>query len=281
MLQECGSEVHGTYRSRPPSPGIIAHHAILPEDASAVIGRVRPEVVIHLACPISHSTDSAQYDRLRTGILDATMAVAAACHTHGARLLHVGSCAEYGDHPAPYHEAMAPRPVSPYATLKAAASMWVLSLTRSSDLQATVVRPFRAIGTGDQSSVVSLALRAAIAGTDLALTDGAQVREWNDVSAIAHGLLAAAAHPGTLGETLNLGGGPQLSVRQIVEMAFDIADGDPAHLRFGALPRRPGEVALFCGDHRRAAALLGPLPHPPVEQTLHDALAWIRDADHH
>ena len=143
---------------------------------------------------------------------------------------------------------------------------------------AGVVRPFRAIGLGDRSSVVSLAARAAVRNEDLALTDGLQVREWNDVSAIAHGLLAAAAHPDALGQVLNLGGGPQLSVRAIVETVFDLAGGDRGRLRFGALPRRGGEVPLFCGDHRRSTALLGPLPHPPLEQTLHDALAGVDDA---
>jgi len=254
---------------------------VLPDDADAVVGIIKPEVVIHLASPISMGRDPAQYAALRVGILDATVAVAAACRRHGARLLHVGTCAEYGDHEAPYDESMAPRPVSPYAALKAAATQWVLTLTRTGDLEAGVVRPFRAIGAGDGSSVVSLALRAALRDEDLDLTEGTQVREWNDATAIAHGLLCAAAHPGAVGQVLNLGGGPQLSVRAIVETAFDVAGGDRARLRFGARPQRRGEVPLFCGDHRRAAALFGPLPHPPLAQTLHDALAWIQDADTH
>lgn len=244
-----------------------------------MVSAVTPQVVIHLASPIAMGSDPAQYDRLRVGILDATAAVAAACRRHGARLLHVGTCAEYGDHVAPYHEDMAPRPVSPYAALKAAATHWVLSAARTGGLQAGVVRPFRAIGAGDTGSVVALALRAVLRGEDLDLTDGAQIREWNDVTAIAHGLLCAAAHPGALGQVLNLGGGPRLSVRQIVETAVDVADGDRTRLRFGARPQRPGEVPLFCGDHRRATALLGPLPHPPVEQTLHDALSWLQEND--
>lgn len=270
--------MHGTYRSILPPADIIGHHAILPDDAEAVIAAVQPSVVIHLASPVSLGRDPGQYRALRAGILDATAAVAASCRAHGVRLLHVGTCAEYGDHQAPYDESMAPRPVSPYAALKAAATMWVLSQARTGDLMAGVVRPFRAIGLGDRSSVVSLAARAALHNEDLALTDGLQVREWNDVSTIAHGILSAAAHPDAIGRVLNLGGGPHLSVRAIVETVFDLAGGDRKRLRFGALPQRRGEVPLFCGDHRRATALLGPLPHPPLEQTLHDALAGIDDA---
>lgn len=281
LLLQCGAVVHGSWRHRPPPPGVHAHRASLPQDASSLLDAIRPAVVINLASPISMSTDAGQYTSLRAGILDATAAVAQACQQHGARLLHVGTCAEYGDHTAPFHEDMPPRPTSPYAALKSAATQWVLSLSRTGALVAGVVRPFRVIGPRDQSSVVWAAMQAVRRGETMRLTDGEQVREWNDATAMAHGLLAAAAHPNAVGQVLNLGGGARLSVRSIVEHAVQIANGDLHQMRFGAIPRRPKEVALFCGDHRRAEALWGPLPHPPIEQTLHHAFQWMCHAPAH
>ena len=276
LLLACGAEVHGTHRSSLPPSDVIAHLAHLPGDATALLDRIRPGVVIHLASPINLRREPTLYPLMRAGILDATAAIADGCLKHNVRLLHVGTCAEYGAQDSPLGEDLCPAPLSPYAALKAAATHWVLTLSRTAGLQASVVRPFRAIGPGDCSSVVALAARTALSGASLDLTDGLQVREWNDVSAIAHGILCAAAHPGAVGKVLNLGGGPHRSVRSMVEAVFEIAGADPTHLRFGHRPRRPGEAETFFGDHRRAEALFGPLPHPPLRETLANTLEWHR-----
>lgn len=273
LLLEAGAEVHGTGRTRLPPEGVVAHPAVLPDDAD-LVRHIHPEVVFHLASPVDLSADPTRFEALRSGILEATDAVARACLDVGARLVHVGTCAEYGDGEAPFSEGALPRPTSPYAALKAAATLWVLTLTRTSNLRATVVRPFRAYGPHCRQGLVFQACRAALAGEALPLTDGAQVREWNHVEAIATGLLAAALHPAALGRVLNLGGGPRASVREVAETVYRLAGADPALVRAGVLPRRPGEVDRFYGDHRQAEALWGPLPNPSLAEGLADTLAW-------
>jgi len=149
-------------------------------------------------------------------------------------------------------------------------------LTRTTDLEAVVVRPFRAYGPGDTQSVVAAACRAALTGAPFPMTDGAQVREWNHVDAIAAGILAAGAHPDAAGRVLNLGGGERRSVRGLVEAVYRLAGADPALVQPGALPRRAGEVERFWGDHTAAEALWGPLPHTSLDDGLADTLAWHR-----
>ncbi len=276
LLLECGADVWGSVRSRPPPAGVKALPARLPEDAAALLAQAAPAVVIHTASPIDLGRDPSLYSTLRPGILDATAAVAAACLTARARLVVLGTCAEYGDGQVPLSESHPPRPLSPYAALKTAATHWVLAAARTAGLQATVVRPFRTFGPRDRSSVIHLACRAALRGEALALTDGAQVREWNAVRAIATGILCAAAHPGAIGEVINLGGGTIASVREMVEAVFSLAGADPAHLHFGAIPRRQGELQRFYGDHSLSHSLWGPLPHPPLQQALEDTLEWLR-----
>ena len=273
-LLEAGAEVHGTYRTRPPPDGIAAHLASLPGDIDALLDASCPEVVLHLASPVDVTRDPAAFPALRAGVLDATDAVARAALARSLRLVVTGTCEEYGDGEAPFSEAQLPRPVSAYSALKAAATGWVMTLTRTAGLQATVVRPFRAYGPHDHGSVVAQACRAALAGARFPTTDGAQVREWNHVDAIAAGVIAAAAHPDAVGRVLNLGGGEQASVRAVVEAIFRLAGADPALVDAGALPRRAGEVDRFWGDHRTAEALWGRLPNPSLEDGLRDTLDW-------
>lgn len=276
VLQEAGAEVYGTWRTRPLPVGVPGEPVVLPYGADELIARVQPEVVFHLASPVVLRRDPALYDRLRSGILDATQSVAQACLAHGARLVHVGTCEEYGAGDAPFVESQATRPVSPYSALKAAATAWVDMLGRVAGLEATVVRPFRCYGAGDTQSVVAAAAEAALLHRRFPMTDGAQVREWNDVAAVARGIVASGAHPGAIGRVINLGGGPQASVRQVVEMIFRLADADGALVEPGALPRRGGEIERFWGDHGLSDALFGPLAQGTLEDGLADVLAWHR-----
>jgi UDP-glucose 4-epimerase len=276
VLQEAGAEVWGTWRHKPTPPHIPGEPALLPDAADDVIQRVQPEVVFHLASPVKLARNPGLYQELRVGILDATVAIARACSTHGARLVHVGTCEEYGDGAAPFAESHATRPVSPYSALKAAATAWVEMEGRISALDATVVRPFRCYGAGDTRSVIALAALAALDDRDFPMTDGAQVREWNAVHAVATGIVAAGVHPDAVGRVLNLGGGDRCSVRGVVERVFALAGADPKRVQVGALPRRGGEVEQFWGDHTQAEALWGPLPNPPLDEGLEDAIAWLR-----
>ncbi len=275
-LQGAGAEVWGTWRSRPLPTSIPGEPATLPGDATELVARVRPDVVLHLASPVDLRRDAALLDTLRPGILDASVAIARACLDHGVRLVQVGTCEEYGDGDAPFREDAAARPVSPYSALKAAATHAVLMMTRVAGLDATVVRPFRCYGIGDTKSVIAAAAEAALLGRPFPMTDGAQVREWNDVDAVAAGILAAGAHPGARGRVLNLGGGERRSVRGVVAAVFAAAGADPALVQAGALPRRGGEVARFWGDHTASEALWGPLAQAPLDDGLAEVVAWHR-----
>lgn len=268
-----GAEVHGLVHHRPLPPEVHSWPGSLPE-GSEVVRTLRPQLVLHLAAEVNLRREPALYGSLRESILDATVALAAASAEVGARLVHVGTCEEYGDGPVPFHETQTPRPVSPYSALKAAAAEWVGMMGRVADLDAVVLRPFRCIGPGDRSSVVAAACQSALARRTLPLTDGRQVREWNEVAVIANAIVEVAALPEARGRTLNLGGGPRVAVVDLVKRVFELAGTDPALVAVGALPRRPGEIDLFYGDHGAANALLGPLPHPPLDETLRRTLAW-------
>ena len=275
LLLELGAEVHGTGGRRLPPEGAVLHPMRLPDEAGPVIHAVRPVVVFHLASPVDLRREPGLYLRLREGILDGTAAVAQGCLEVGARLVHIGTCDEYGAIEAPYRETDAGVPGSPYAALKAAASAWVLGLSRYGGLEATVIRPFRGYGPGDQTSVVAQAARAALAGQPFAMTDGAQIREWNAVNALAEAIVVAGAHPGALGRVINAGGGERASVLSVVQTIFRLAGADPGLVAVGALPRRAGEVERLYGDHGLARSLWGEIVQPALEEGLTDTLDWL------
>ena len=274
QLLVSGAEVHGTGRQQRPEECTVGHRATFPQDAAHLIGEVQPSMVFHLAAPVMAGATEDQTGSLRSGIVDASIAVAKACASIGATLIHVGTCAEYGQSTTPYTENAPCRPVDTYGTLKLEASLRLLE--RAPHQPIAVVRPFRAIGPGDVTSVVAQAAKAALTRTEFEMTKGTQVREWNHVDAIAAGIIATGMHKAALGRVWNVGGGPNASVLSAVQMVFRAADAPTKLIRVGARPQRDGEVPLLAGDHSQAQALWGPISQPSLEATIALAVQWHR-----
>ncbi len=276
QLRAAGASVHATSRGRGNLPGTTTHRAGSAAAVGQVIARVRPQLVVHLAAPVSLDRDPARLPELWSGIFDTTDAVARACLDEDTRLIVAGTCEEYGDGPAPFTEDQAPRPVSPYSTAKAAATHWTICLARSRGLRATVVRPFLTYGPGQATGrLVPTAIDAALSGRPFPMTDGQQTRELNHVSDIVRGVLAARA-PAAIGRIVNIGGGRELSVRAIVALVFAACGADTDLVQLGALPRRGGEADRFVGDHTLARNLLRHAPRVPLEEGLAQTIAAWR-----
>lgn len=247
-----------------------------PEALARVLREARPEVVFHLAAEVDVSREPGRFPEAAQDLLLVSDRVARACLAQDLRLVAVGTCEEYGDGPAPFREDQAPRPVSPYSAAKVATAAWLSTLQRTAGLRHTWVRPFLTYGPGQRSGgLIPSACRAALTGQPFPMSAGTQTREVNYVEDIARGLVRCA-RGGLEGETLNLGGGPELPVRAIVERIFAIAGADPELIRIGALPARAGEASRFHGAHVRAQALLGHRPEVPLEEGLRRTLDWWR-----
>ncbi len=268
QLRDLGAQVHGTTRSRKPLPGISTHRAETPSLLGQAIRRVAPDLVFHLAAPVSHDRDPRVLKGLWEGIFDTTDAVAQACLADDIRLVVAGSCEEYGAGPVPFSETQAPQPISPYGTAKAAATHWVTSLARSQGLRATVVRPFLTYGPGQSPArLVPAAIDAALAGRGFEMTDGEQTREFNHLTDTVRGILSARSAL-AIGRIVNIGGGPELPVREMVLRVFTACGADTDLIQAGALPRRAGEIPRFVGDHTLARELWGHQPTLSLEEGL-------------
>ena len=274
LLLSAEATVHGSGHTRYPPQSLHGHRAQLPPDTQRLFEAAQPEVVFHLASPIMLGEDPTLLETMRSGIVDASTEVASACAEYGARLVHVGTCAEYGECEAPYKEQDICKPQDPYAILKLEASQAVLE--RSSKQPITVVRPFRTIGPGESRGVVAAACRAALSKQPFPMTDGRQIREWNHVESISTGIICAGAHPDAIGQTINIGGGERKSVKDVVQAIYQLAGTDPDHILTGDLQRRTHEVDHFWGDHSLSESLWGPITQPDLHDTLASCLQWLR-----
>jgi nucleoside-diphosphate-sugar epimerase len=194
----------------------------------------------------------------------------------GARLVHLGSAAEYGPGTERVRvaESAATRPLTAYGATKLAGTVTVAA----SELDAVVLRVGNPVGPGAPASGLPGRVGALLreAGTDpdavLRLGDLSAHRDFVDVRDVARAVERAVTAPGPLPRLLNVGGGDAVPVRRLVRTLADTAGFRGRIEEEGAGSARSGRVSWQCSDISAARAALDWRPSYSLDESL--AALW-------
>ncbi|MER8056330.1 MULTISPECIES: NAD-dependent epimerase/dehydratase family protein [unclassified Streptomyces] len=192
-----------------------------------------------------------------------------------ARLVHLGSAAEYGPGTpcAAVTESAPARPVTSYGATKLAGTLAVTS----AGLDAVVLRIGNPVGPGAPPASLpgrmAALLRAAGAdpGAVLRLGDLSAYRDFVDVRDVARAVALAVTAPGPLPPVLNIGGGGAVPVRDLVHGLARLAGFRGTLAEDGDGSARSAQVSWQCSDIGAAERALGWRP----AHGLDDALAAL------
>ena len=209
------------------------------------------DIVIHLAA----HTPNVPYDSLENCVywnLSVPLKMFEQAVKGGVRKFVVaGSCFEYGRSGIRYEFIPPSAPLEPtlsYPASKAASSIAFYQFAVEHQIQLSYHRVFHVYGEGEADVRLWPSLRfAALSGSDLPMTLGAQVRDFAPVEDAAGQLLAACEFLGVReSEPLikNLGSGRPQSIRDFATFWWQHWEAK-GELRFGALPYRNGEVMRY------------------------------------
>ncbi|HTW01201.1 MAG TPA: NAD-dependent epimerase/dehydratase family protein [Streptosporangiaceae bacterium] len=259
----------------PESP---AHHRLDlaagdPEPVAEIIASVAPDAVANCAGATSGPPDALAAANI-TG--PATLVRAMQLAGTRARLVHLGSAAEYGgaEPPDPLGESAPPRPGAMYGVTKLAGTRLV-ELGRAAGLDAVALRVFNPVGAGAPDGSlpgrVAAQLRRALAsGDDVRLGPLDAVRDFVDARDVAAAVLAAAAAAALPHAVINVGSGTGVPARALVKELVAVAGYDgPVH-EDSAGSARSGDLDWQQADISRARADLGWQPR-------HDLAASVAD----
>ncbi|MFB0614436.1 NAD-dependent epimerase/dehydratase family protein [Streptomyces sp. AGS-58] len=198
-----------------------------------------------------------------------------------ARLVHLGSAAEYGPGTpgVPVTESAPACPVTPYGATKLAGTVAVTSAA----LDAVVLRVGNPVGPGAPLASLPGRLTALLrsAGQDqeavLRLGDLSAHRDFVDVRDVARAAECAVTTPGPLPAVLNIGSGTAVPVRRLAHGLARRAGFRGRVEESTAGSARSAQVSWQCSDISAAARVLGWRP----DHSLDDALAalWTADAE--
>ena len=247
-----------------------------------VVAEVRPEVVDHHAAQadVRQSVTDPTFDA-RVNELGTLALIQAAIQAGASKFIYASSGgAIYGDPDVvPCDEDHPIRPISPYGASKAAAEIYLETMSRVHGLDFTVLRYANAYGPRqhpytEEGQVVAIFTQLMLAGRQPTIFgDGAQERDFVYVGDIVEANVLALKG-GSRG-TFNIGTGRGLTVNELYQR-LKIMTGYEGDARYAA-PRQ-GEVFRIALDASRARAGLGWEATTPLDVGLRRTVEWIREA---
>jgi nucleoside-diphosphate-sugar epimerase len=205
------------------------------------------DALVHLASHTPNPPYAPLADCLYWNVFAALKLAAQAQAAGVQRYLVAGSCFEYGPAAAQYQAIPTDAPLQPslsYPTSKAAASLAFEGFARQHGVQLQILRIFQVYGEGEQAGRLWPSLRrAALAGEDLPMTAGAQVRDFIEVGDVARQFLHALATDVPPGQPVvrHVASGQPTTLRAFAEHWW-AHWGATGRLLPGAVPYRASEM---------------------------------------
>jgi nucleoside-diphosphate-sugar epimerase len=258
------ARVIGTGRSTPPAAFSNAFQQDWlpldlvgrPGDLATRLRELKPDAVINCA---GATTGSVPELVTMNVVATANLLDGLAASAIAARLVHIGSAAEYGAGPAglAVPESASPRPVGPYGISKLAGTQLVAAAAAAGNLDAVVLRVFNVLGPGmPESSVAGTAVRRitdAVASGKETIRMGplGAVRDFVDIRDVTAAVMASLAQARLAAPIVNIGSGTAHTARELVEalagvLAFTgtITEDDEPSARSAPVPWQVADVSL-------------------------------------
>ena len=236
------------------------------------------DIVFHLAClGVRHSIHSPIENHEVNAT--ATLGLLNAARSNGVkRFVYVSSSEVYGTaRTAPITEEHPTLPMTVYGASKLAGEAYTRAFWETYRYPTVVLRPFNAYGPrchheGDSGEVIPKFLLRCLAGRPMVIFgDGTQTRDFTFVSDTARGILAAGLSEASVGQTINLGSGKEIEIRELARTIAQMLGRPEAEIVH--VEARPGDVLRLLADSSKARKLLQFAP----SIALSEDIARLRD----
>ncbi len=214
---------------------------------------------------------------VRTNVMGTQVLAAAASAGAVERFVHVSTDEVYGSiDSGSWPETHPLAPNSPYAAAKAASDLIALSYHRTHGLDVRVTRCSNNYGHHHfPEKLIPLFITNLLDGRKVPLYgDGHHVRDWLHIDDHVRGIELVRTK-GRAGEVYNIGGGTELSNRELTGMLLEHCGATWDSVT--PVADRKGHDRRYSVDCAKAAAHLGYAPEVDFVSGLADTVRWYRD----
>jgi dTDP-glucose 4,6-dehydratase len=213
---------------------------------------------------------------VRTNVLGTQTLLEAAVRLGVGRFLHVSTDEVYGSiETGSWTETSPLEPNSPYAASKAASDLLVRAYGVTHGLDVVTTRCSNNYGPHQfPEKVIPLFVTSLVDGGTVPLYgDGRNVRDWLHVDDHCRGL-QLVLDKGRSGEVYNIGGGTELSNRELTERLLAACGADWSRVHH--VPDRKGHDLRYSLDITKIREELGYAPRVSLDRGLLETVEWYR-----
>ncbi|MEU0373208.1 dTDP-glucose 4,6-dehydratase [Streptomyces sp. NPDC006283] len=216
-------------------------------------------------------------DFIRTNVAGTQTLLEAALHHGPTTFVHISTDEVYGSIDIgswPESDPLAPN--SPYSAAKAASDLVALAYHRTHGLDVRITRCSNNYGPHQYpEKVVPLFITRLLQGGRVPLYgDGDNVRDWLHVDDHVQGIELVRTK-GRPGEVYNIGGGTELSNKELTGLLLDACGADWSSVDH--VEDRKGHDRRYSVDCRKITRELGYRPRTDFAEGLARTVAWYRD----
>ncbi len=247
---------------------------------SALLDTILPgiDAVIHFAAE-SHVDRSVRDASIfvETNVLGTQRLLDASLRAGVKRFVHVSTDEVYGSiAEGSWDETRPLEPNSPYSASKAGSDLLARSYYRTHGMNVSITRCSNNYGPYHfPEKVIPLFVTNLIDDKHVPLYgDGGNIRDWLHVDDHCRGI-ALVFERGRAGEVYNIGGGTELTNKELTTMLLDATGKDWSFVDH--VEDRKGHDLRYSVDIGKISTELGYSPEVPFEQGLADVVQWYRD----
>ena len=234
--------------------------------------------VVHFAAE-SHVDNSISGPRVfyETNVLGTHQLLESARGGGVERFVHVSTDEVYGSiNEGSWREDHVLAPNSPYSSSKAGSDLAALAYHRTFGLGVMVTRCSNNYGPRQfPEKLIPLFVTNLSDSQKVPLYgDGLNVRDWLHVDDHCRGILLVL-EKGRVGEIYNIGGGTELTNREIVDQLLELCASDESMVEH--VPDRLGHDRRYSVDWTKIRTELGYHPQVPFDQGLKETVQWFHD----
>ncbi|QXG77151.1 dTDP-glucose 4,6-dehydratase [Modestobacter sp. L9-4] len=238
------------------------------------------DVVVNFAAEshVDRSIGGAAADFVLTNVLGAQQVFEACLRHRVRRVVHVSTDEVYGSiDTGSWTEDHVLEPNSPYSAAKAGSDLLARAYAKTYGLDISITRCSNNYGPYHfPEKVIPLFVTNLLDGHTVPLYgEGANVRDWLFVDDHCRGI-QLVLEQGAAGEFYNIGGGRELSNRELTEKLLEATGRDWSSVEHIVDPRGGGHDLRYSVDYSKTAAL-GYAPRMAFEDGLALTVQWYRD----
>jgi dolichol-phosphate mannosyltransferase len=285
-LLEDGHEVHllvrpghASWRLEGIRRALELHEAELADadGVAAVLRRVRPEWIFHLAAYGAYSSQQDVRRTIETNVIGTVNLVEAGLRAGFAAFVNAGSSSEYGfkDHAPSEREWLEPN--SHYAVSKAAATHLCRYTAQTRGVPIRTLRLYSVYGPWEEPARLMPTLAArGLRGELPPLVDPGIARDYVYADDVSDAFVRAAATSGQeAGAVYNVGSGVQTALGEVVEVARRVL-GVAAEPSWGTMEARRWDTSTWVSDPRAIERALGWRAQRTFEDGFRRLVEWLR-----